>query len=226
MNILAIDTSTKYFCLVIAKDKDILVQYHEPLGRELSRLIIPTIKKCLKKSRLALKDIDCFAVGLGPGSFTGLRIGLATIKGFALALKKPVIGLSSLDTMAYSVNGEDKDICPVVDAKRALVYSAIYRKQGVILRRKSRYLLVGINELLDKIKKETVFLGDAVALYRAEIANRFKQKPCFKEEDYWYPCPEFLLALALEKIKKKEFKDAGKIVPLYLYPKDCQVVNR
>ncbi len=225
MNILAIDTSTKYFCLVIAKDKDILVRYHKPLGRELSRLIIPIIDKCLKKTGLALKDIDFLAVGLGPGSFTGLRIGLATIKGFALALKKPVIGINSLDVLAYSAGDEDKDICPLVDAKRALVYSAIYRKDGANRRRKSRYLLVGINELLGYIKKETVFLGDAIMLYRVKIDNRLRQKAYFEKEDNWYPRPEFLLALALEKIKNKEFKDAVKIVPLYLYPKDCQVRN-
>ena len=148
MNILAIDTSSKYFYLAIAEDDKIKVSIRRPSGRELSRMIIPLIEKALKKANLSLGGIDYFACGLGPGSFTGLRVGLAVIKGFAFSLNKPVAGIVSLDVIAGSQSNFSGYVCPVVDARRSLVYSAIYRAKNGALKRKSRYLLVSPNDLL------------------------------------------------------------------------------
>src|SRR3990167_6114426 len=103
MNILAIDTSSKYLSLVIARDEHILVRYFEPLGRELSSKLVPIIDSSLKKAKLSLKNIDYFGAGLGPGSFTALRIGLSAMKGLVFPFNKPIAGISSLDVLARSV---------------------------------------------------------------------------------------------------------------------------
>lgn len=229
MNILAIDTSTKYFSLTIGSADKILTSFYEPLGRDLSRLILPVIVKQLKIAKLAISEIDCFAVGLGPGSFTGLRIGISTIKGFCLGLSKPVAGIVSLDTLALGIEGSGQGelICPIMDAKRALVYSAIYTYAKNGLKLKSRYFLVPIKELLKNFKPgdKAVFLGDGLPLYRLEIEKKLGIRASFLEEEFWYPWPANLYNLAREKIAKKSWTDAQKIVPLYLYPKECQVKN-
>lgn len=224
MNILAIDTSSKYFSLVIARDEKILVRFFEPLARELSAKLVPIIDSSLKKARLALEDIDYFGAGLGPGSFTALRIGLAAMKGLVFPLNKPIAGVPSLDILAGSVQ-EDGVICPVVDARRGLIYCAVYRLKKGRLSRKSRYLLIPIKDLLARLDPgtKTVFLGDGVPLCRQDIEKSLGEKAEFAKEKAWYPLPENLLACVREKIRQGKLTDSYKLVPLYLYPKECQV---
>ena len=227
MNILAIDTSSKYFYLAIAEDDKIKVNIRRPSGRGLSRMIIPLIEQALKKANLSLGDIDYFACGLGPGSFTGLRVGLAVIKGFAFSLNKPVVGIVSLDCLAGSQSNFSGYVCPVVDARRSLVYSAIYRLKDGVLKRKGRYLLVPLKELFAKLKgrAKIIFLGDGLSLYRDEIKKEFGLRAHFADENFWYPRTENLLRLVKEKIKNKDFADLDKLVPFYMYPKECQIIK-
>ena len=221
MNILAIDTSSKFISLVIARDGNILVRFFEPLGRELSAKLVPVIDSSLKKAKLSLANIDYFGAGLGPGSFTALRIGLAAMKGLVFPFNKPIAGVSSLDVLAGSIK-EEGIVCPVVDARRGLVYSAIYEANAI---RRGRYLLVTIEELLKriKIKKKITFLGDALPLYQGIIRDKLGKRCEFAKEDAWYPLPENLLERVREKIRSGKLTDSYKLVPLYLYPKECQV---
>ena len=229
MNVLALDSSSKYFSLVIAKDDTIVSRIFEPYQRELSRKIIPALSRALKKSGLSLKDIDCFGVGLGPGSFTGLRVGLAALKGLTFSLDRPGIAVASLDVIANSVKSAGAKtagiICPIIDAKRKLVYSAIYQLKNNCIQRKSKYLLVPLEDLLARLKSRTkvLFLGDAIPLYGDIIRNKLGAGADFSGEDYWYPRPEILLSCVQNKIRDREFADLDKIVPLYLYPKECQI---
>src|SRR3990167_8720388 len=99
MKILGIDTSTKFLSLGISED-DKIYEYNLELGRQMSDLLSPTIKKVLDALGWRINDIDYFACGLGPGSFTGMRVGIATVKGLAFSLNKPVVGISTLDILA------------------------------------------------------------------------------------------------------------------------------
>ncbi|TAN61392.1 tRNA (adenosine(37)-N6)-threonylcarbamoyltransferase complex dimerization subunit type 1 TsaB [bacterium] len=225
MNLLAIDTSTKYFSLAVAKDDKITARFHKPIGPGLSRLILPIIDRQLKKAGIPLNKIDCFAVGLGPGSFTGLRVGIAAIKGLAFARALPVAGIISLDVLALTQAKRDGAyICPIIDAKRKLIYSALYRR-GESLKRISKYLLVSAEDLLKAIgrKDKVYFSGDAISLYRNEIVGKLGGAAVFTEESFWYPGPRELVSLAREKIRNKELDNPDKIVPFYLYPKECQI---
>lgn len=233
MNILAIDTSSKYLSLVIASDEKILVRFFEPLARELSAQLVPIIDSSLKKIGLSVGDIDYFGAGLGPGFFTALRIGIAAMKGLVFTFNKPIAGVSSLDVLARSVK-EEGVVCPVVDAKRGLVYSALYEVhagrhgRSSRLTRKGRYLLVPIEDLLRRIKteKKITFLGDALSLYQGIIRDTLGKRCEFAKEDAWYPLPENLLACVREKIRAGKLTDSYKLVPLYLYPKECQVERK
>lgn len=226
MRIFAIDTSSKYFSLVVARDGKIIGSICEPFARELSRKIIPAIDKALRKSGVSLKDIDCFAVGIGPGSFTGLRIGLATVKGMLFPYHKPLVAVSSLDVVSRAPKDTETLVCPIIDAKRGLVYSALYRLKEGTRTRKSRYLLVSIKDLLAKIPSHTkvTFLGDGILLYRNDLEKALGARSHFiTDQQLWYPQADNLLKCVQEKIDKKEFSDVERIAPLYLYPKECQI---
>lgn len=228
MKLLAIDSSSRYFSMGIEKNDCLLVRVLKPFGRELSRKIMPSVESALKKANIPLAQFDCFGIGLGPGSFTGLRIGLATLKGLLFSRNKPVVSIPSLDILAYALRGHSGVVCPVIDAKRGLVYCALYEaKQGKI-QRKSRYLLVPIKEVVEKVKaKEAVFfLGDGLTLYQNTLEKGLGKRARFiLEEKLWYPQPENLLALIKEKYKRREFSDIEALVPLYLYPKECQITR-
>ena len=223
MKILAIDTTTKFLTIGVYSDGRVS-EYNLEIGRQLSDLITLTIKRVLDAAGFDIKDIDYFACGLGPGSFTGIRTGISTIKGLAWATNKPVIGVSTLDILAKNVKDTEKQIIPVIDAKRNLIYSCIYKKKSGILKRRGAYMLVGIDALLKKVKGESIMLGDAAGLYRDSILKNLKGAEIL-DKDYWYPKARNLIELALEKIKANELNDAFNIRPLYLYPKECQIKN-
>ncbi|MFA5089057.1 MAG: tRNA (adenosine(37)-N6)-threonylcarbamoyltransferase complex dimerization subunit type 1 TsaB [Candidatus Omnitrophota bacterium] len=230
MNILSIDTSTKNFSLAVSKGGDVIVHRDVKLNGVLSSSIIPKIDEILRQARLTLKRIDGFGVGLGPGSFTSLRVGLSTVKALAFATRKPVVGISSLDIIAKAITGAaEKDICVMCDAKRNLVYACLYRLKGREVVKKSKYLLLPPKDLLGKIKRPTLFTGDAVGLYREEILREVRQisadapEGIFAGEDLWYPQARYLAPLAYRKFQRREEDAIDALVPIYLYPKDCQV---
>ena len=222
MNLLAIDTSTKHFSLAVARDGKVQRYRSILLKKVLSDSIMPAIQGILKKAGLTLAQIDGFAVGLGPGSFTSLRVGLATVKGLAFALKKPVVGVPSLDVLALNVTG-DGQVCVVCDAKRNMVYACLYQKKGDALKRKSKYLLADIKDVLKRIKGEVTFVGDGVPLFRETIEKTAGMKARFAGEKQMYPRAKHLATLALKRFEAKDYDAPETLVPLYLYPEDCQV---
>lgn len=221
MKILSIDTSTKFLCLGLYADGKEYT-FRLETGRKLSSLISVEIKRALDGAGLSIREIDYFACGLGPGSFTGLRIGVVTVKGLSFALKKPFIGIPSLDLLARNALSLNGTIIPVIDAKRELVYSCIYRAKDNKIKRASGYMLLNLDELFKKIKAGSIILGDALSIYQERILRNTK-RPVFLDKDYWYPEPHNLIALALERVRLKKFSDPSTIKPIYLYAKECQV---
>jgi tRNA threonylcarbamoyladenosine biosynthesis protein TsaB len=221
MKILAIDTSSKFLCLGIY-DNAKVYEYNLEVDRHLSSLLADTIRRVLGALGWEARDMDYFACGLGPGSFTATRVGVATIKGLAWSLNKPVIGISSLDILAKNAQNTSGYIMPVVDAKRRLVYCSLYKMKDGILKRTSAYMLLNENELLKIIKDNSIILGDAVNLYKEKILKN-KRGINILERDYWYPQAHNIIALAKDRIKDKKFNSSFQIKPIYLYPKECQV---
>lgn len=223
MIILAIDTSTKYLSLAITEKDKILAGFHRDLEQQHCARLIPEIDRLLKKAKLKLRDIDFIAFSIGPGSFTGLRIGAAAAKGLTLATKIKIVGVPTLDVLAYNVKANGRLIIPVVDAKRGNVYASIYSFNGEKLKRRIKYSVLPIFELLKKIDGDAIFLGDGLIPYRQAIEDDFKFKAEFAAEKYWYPTATTVAKLGYELIKKRKFEEPDKFVPMYLYPKDVQV---
>jgi tRNA threonylcarbamoyladenosine biosynthesis protein TsaB len=229
VKILGIDTSTKFLCLGIY-DNGRVYEYNLEAGTRLSDLLMPTIKRILDNLGWNACDIDYFACGLGPGSFTGLRVGMSAVKGMAWTVRKPVIGVPTLDTIANNAPNRDGIIMPVIDAKRNLVYSGIYKVKDGIPERAAPYMLLGIDELLKKIKtkifrgkQNNIFIcGDGINLYKEKILGNFSGVSLM-DKDCWYPKGHNIIKLALEKIKEKKIGNPFNIKPVYLYPKECQI---
>jgi len=225
MKLLSIDTSTKNLSLAISDGEKILRYRNVMLNKSLSVSIVPSIKNILAKAGMGLADLEGYAVGLGPGAFTSLRVGLSTIKGLAFATNKPVVGVSSLDVLAMNVK-EDGQICVICDARRNMVYACFYEKKDGVLKRKSDYLLTDIVSVLQQIKTETIIIGDGIKVFDEEIQKSKKMKWITLVESnlkLWFPQAKSLAPLVWDRFQKRKFDKVEKLVPLYLYPEDCQV---
>ena len=226
MNILAIDTSTKNLSLAVSENAKVLKYRNVKLKRPLSSSIMPSIQRILDEVRIPLLKLDGFAVGLGPGSFTSLRVGLATIKGLAFATGKPAVGIVSLEVLAMNVQENNTPICVLCDAKRDLVYACIYEKEGCVLKQKNEYGLRNIQEVLKQIKGEVLFIGDGAQLYQKEIHKAEGLIPKFADKKIIFPQARYMIPLAYQKIQKSKWDNIRHLVPLYMYPEHCQVKNK
>jgi tRNA threonylcarbamoyl adenosine modification protein YeaZ len=228
VKILGIDTSTKFLSLSVAENNDCIGVFNDKGTIRHSSLLVPAIEKLLKKSALALKSVDAIALSIGPGSFTGLRIGVATCKGINLALGIPIVAVPTLEAVAYNFRDEkERLLCPLIDAKKQKVYTCFYKTNPLPnrggsekVRRVSDYMLLDIDSLLKKIKKPTLVFGDAVKLYGERCKGNPHVRISTKE---WHPKAEVIAKLGLEKAIKKKFANPDKLVPMYLHSKYCQV---
>ena len=213
MKILAIDTSTDYLSLAITEDGKTLGKFHKKADRRHSILLVPMIDRLLKKAKLKIKDINCFAVSVGPGSFTGLRIGVTVVKGLAYALKKPVVAVPTLDVIAYNALSSKGVICPVLDARKNKVYACLYKSDGKKLKRLSKYLLLPPADLLKKTEKydKVLFLGDFGPGLAVPV---------------WQPKAEVVARVGLEQARLKRFVQPEDLEPMYIYSRECDITGK
>ena len=224
MNILSIDTAGPHLSVAIAKDENIIARYKSKSERSHSDMLAPSVDKLLKKVKLKPRDLDLYAVSIGPGSFTGLRIGVAFIKGMNLFTEKPVVCVPTLDALADLVKADV--VCPVVDAKRQNVYTAIYKNGKMVL----NYSVIPIAEALEKLKKEAsvTFTGDGIDVYKREIVKALGKKAKFTKIELWYTEADNIAKIGFRMYNKNQgvVRDLSQLEPMYLYPRDIQCVRR
>lgn len=175
MKILALDTSTNVATAAVLEDGVITGEYSCNKGKTHSQRLMPMIDSLLQAVGLKASDMDAFAASIGPGSFTGLRIGVTTAKAMAFAAQKPAISVYTLDALAYNLPSSRAVLCPVIDARNNQVFTAAYKISGDKLERLTDYLGIHINELADilsAMKEDVVFLGDAAAMHRSFFEDR------------------------------------------------------
>ena len=126
MLILAFESSARAASAALLRDGSLISQYSQCSGLTHSRTLLPMAEDMLKNAELTIRDVDCFAVAHGPGSFTGIRIGVSTVKGLAWASGKPCVGVSTLEAMAWHGLAAGGPVCPVMDARRQQVYNALF----------------------------------------------------------------------------------------------------
>lgn len=174
MKILAIDTSTAAASSAIIEDGRLLCEFIINDGKKHSEKLISIMNTALESSGAEIKDIDAFACSIGPGSFTGLRIGAAAVKALGQALDKPVIAVPTLDALAYNVFPRRGLICPMLDAQRNMVYSVLYKSDGLKLTKVEDYRAIDVDKLIEKLedyKEDIILLGDAVPIFGEKMNN-------------------------------------------------------
>ena len=176
MIVLSIDSSSKVATVAILKDDVLLGEYILNDKREHSVILMPLIENLLKECNLSIDDIDGYVVSKGPGSFTGLRIVMATIKGMSFGNNKPYISISSLDALAYNLISFNGIICPIMDALRENVYTALYKNNNDSLEKIMDYTALDIDELVNLLKdknEEVIFVGDGLYKHKKYICDNF-----------------------------------------------------
>ncbi|MBF0619034.1 MAG: tRNA (adenosine(37)-N6)-threonylcarbamoyltransferase complex dimerization subunit type 1 TsaB [Candidatus Omnitrophica bacterium] len=230
MKILAIETSTKHLSLAVTEGDTCLATRNVRPQKDLSMTVTFDIERVLAKAALSLSDLDGFVVGIGPGSFTSLRVGLSMIKAFVMVTEKPVVGIPSLDVLAMNIRSKKPvQICTINDARRNLVYACLYEKKDGNLTRKCAHLLEPLAEVLKNIEGDVTFVGDAVAMYHDQIMAEAAKKrfnPKFEPEKHSLPKAAELARLGYQRLLKGDFDKVETLTPLYLYPEDCQVSRK
>ena len=213
MKILAMDTSSVNATVAVCDENRILGEYTVSNERAHSQIIMPMLESLLNHCSLTIKDIDVFAVALGPGSFTGLRIGISAMKTLAQSLSKPIIGVSSLDEVASSFFGTDKIICPIFDARRNEVYNALYLNGNKFVSER----VVDFDELLIELsQKQVIFAGDAIIKYRDKIMSFNNPNWLIAPGSLSMQRASALASVALARALDSDFDNLYDLSPIYL----------
>ncbi len=218
MKILALDTSGFNCSVAILDENKVIANFNLNNGITHSQTLVPLVDEVCKFSNLTLNDIDIFSCSIGPGSFTGLRIGIATIKGFALSLNKKIISVPTLEALAYNVPFFDGIVCTVLDAKNDNVYSALYKinnKPEMI----GDYITNDVNYLISELKKynsKILFIGDGAISFKEKFIEEFNNSAYFMPLHLNEQTALSVAKAALDKAQKNEYDTVDTINPLYL----------
>lgn len=174
MRVLSIDSATEAATCAIIEDERLLGEITFNCKKQHSIILMTIIDNLLKNINTDISTIDGFVVSKGPGSFTGLRIGMATVKGLSQGSNKPFISISTLDALAYNMAYTTGIICPILDALRGNVYTALYQFEENNLNRLTDYKIISLEELLALVKeqnKSVTFIGDGIKLFKEKIVK-------------------------------------------------------
>ena len=215
MKILALETSSKVASVAILDDNKLLGEYYINHKRNHSQKLMPIIKNILDDLEITIDEIDYYAASVGPGSFTGLRIGITTLKGMAFATNKKVVAVDTLDALAENIGYTSEIICVLMDARNDQVYTALYDNGKKVVEDNA----ITVQELADKLKfleNRVIFVGDG-AIVHEEYLKSVLHKNCViaKQKDI-LPKASSVAQVALKKIKNGEILGFEEILPNYL----------
>ena len=222
MKILAIDSSALVASVALCDDVKVLAEYTLNNGNTHSETLLPMIENVMSALSLNIKDVDSFAVSEGPGSFTGVRIGVATVKGLAFASGKPCIGVSTLEALAYNLRSHKGIIVPVMNARRSQVYTAIFESDGndiVRLLPDSAIAISELDELLCKYEQNVYLCGDG---YDITVEGFEKTTVCHVPERLRLQSGASVANVALKKYKNGEFCSDKELGVQYLRPSQAE----
>lgn len=201
MLILAIDTSTKIGTVALyEKNRGVLGEITLNSGNNHSENIMDSINQLFKLTKKKVEEVDRVAVSTGPGSFTGIRIGVAVAKGLAYSLGRDIVGINELDSIANLAGHFEGDILPMIDARKERVYFAGYRDENGVIERKTEYIDGELLSILENYRgKKTLFLGDGAVNYRELITSIMGNDAVFYSDAISLPRASILAYLASEK---------------------------
>jgi tRNA threonylcarbamoyladenosine biosynthesis protein TsaB len=219
MIVLGIETSTKIGSIAIVSDEKVMAECTLAHNKTHSSWLLPTIEWILKQMNFSIGDLTGLAVSLGPGSFTGLRVGVGTCKGLALSLRIPIAPIPTLDVLVLNLPYTERLVCPILDARRNELYTAFYRfeSEGKFMR-VSNYRVISPEELIDEIRESVVFLGDGIKRLPPSFRKNLFREAIFTPSIFWTPRALNVALIGKEVLREGKGIDAQKIKPLYIHP--------
>ena len=224
MKVLALETATLAGSIAIADDAEGLIgEVKVNVGIAHSERLMPSIEWLLKASGISIKEIDAFGVSIGPGSFTGLRIGLSTAKGFAFAADRPIVPVRTIDAFARTMPFCRHMICPMLDARKNEVYAGLYRWEDNLCKEILPQTAIDPADLLKKINEPVVFMGEGSKIYKDIIAEVIETNAVFAPLSKMSPSASTVAEIAIEKIRQGVTTDPVSLTPLYIRKSEAEI---
>lgn len=226
MKILAVDTATTSCSVTVFDNETMLSESTLVRQQTHSKHLMEMIASVLGLAGITVTELNGFAITIGPGTFTGLRIGMSSIKGLAMASGKPVVGVSSLDALAMQAAPTSHLICPMIDARRGEVYFSRYRFKGECLNKEMDDLVLSPEEAVEYVDKPCVFVGNGALTYRKTIQQ------LIDGETYFIPFYQSIIKastvahLSMSKFKSGETDDISMLVPRYIRKSDAELKQK
>jgi tRNA threonylcarbamoyladenosine biosynthesis protein TsaB len=243
MIVLGIDTSTYHGSIAIVENERLLSEFSIPFINSYSKRLISIIDDLLKKCEVKFKDIDGYAIAIGPGSFTGLRIGVSTCKGFSLATGRPVIPVGTLDAMAESIldfgfrisdfkeyksqipnhKSQIHLICTLIDAKKGEVFASLYKKIDGKIKKITEDMAINPERLCQEINEPTIFFGDGVKSYGDLIKKRLKGLAYFYNDVPKNSIAASIAFMGAKKLERGDVPDTASLKPKYIRRPEAEI---
>lgn len=227
MRILALDTSSMMGSVAVADEEKVIAE--ELLNIEVthSERLIPSVDAVLEKAGISISGVDGFGVAIGPGSFTGLRIGIAAVKGFAFCTRRPVVGISSLAALAYNLCGSEKPVISVLDARRGEIYVGVYVFEGDDARAILPDTVMKPEKVIEyaaSLGKRVTFVGDGIGRLRPLIEKQLRGA-VIPPPGINHPRASNIAWLALKRIAAGNADDLVALNPNYIRKSDAELLT-
>jgi len=212
---IAIDTSTDTASLALVQDSEVLAELTWRCQQNHTVQLLPHLAHLLKQANLSLESADCIIVARGPGSYNGLRVGISTAKGLAFSLNIPIIGVSTLEAEAYQHAETGLPVCPIFNAGREEIATAMYQRKGGRWQQIAEERLTTVDALCAEITAKTVFCGEFVPAIADKLKERLKHKALILSPAAGLRRAGFLAELGLKRFRAGDCDDAATLQPFY-----------
>jgi len=213
---LAIDTSTDTASLALVQDSEVLAELTWRCGQNHSIELLPHLAHLLNQTKLNLQSTSCIIVARGPGSFNGLRVGISTAKGLAFSLRIPIVGISTLEVEAYQQAETGLPICPIFNAGRGEIATAIYQKKHNEWCQLATEHITTVETLCSQITTKTIFCGEFIPFIATQLRKKLRQKAIIPPSAARVRRASFLAELGLKRVKAGHYDNLATLQPLYL----------
>lgn len=222
--LLTVDTATAVGSVAVSRGERLLGELVLQTPANHTDRLLLTIRQLLSDLGVTIGDLDALAVVRGPGAFTGLRVGMATVKGLALAADRPVAGVSSLQTLALQAPFARHPVCALIDARKQEVYAGLYRWEGGGPALQGGEMVVPPEQLLEQLEGEVLFVGNGAQAYRTLIVRRLGQRAHFLPWPHQLSRASHAAVLALADLRAGRTVPLAQLSPRYIRPSEAELL--
>ncbi len=223
MKILAVDTATKNCSVAITDGETVRAELTTVNDQTHSKHLLEKIHTVIQRAGVSIANLDGFAVTIGPGSFTGLRIGISSIKGLAVALDKPVVGISSLDVLAQQTAPGSCLVVPCLDARKGEIYFSHYRFINGQLTKEKEEMVSAPDKVVKDISEPCIFVGSGALVYQELIRAKLGALACIAPQSCHIIRASTVAYLSMKRFKNDDVDDITALVPNYIRMSDAEL---